>query len=592
MPYGLPTKSPAGQVNTNVRSTSAPLATRTADCGWIDATGAAAAVVGNINTAANGSTGRNRANRRIAPLIGPPFDIRVVPPGARCPLRATQSEGAWSRRDTGLLRQPGSQGATIARREGRAMPQARVWERDATLAAIDRLLAEAREGQGRSLFIVGEAGLGKTTMAERARSEASGSFRVGVGRGDAAESTLPFGMIDQALRGLGFKIARKAGAPKTSGLEARAAQLYGALRFLEGLSSPTLLLLDDLHWADEDSLSLLSFLCRRIGGLPVAVLATLRPWPPAGLELARNMVNEGDASIELLQPLTDPSAQALLSDRAGRPISPSSARRASGLAAGNPLLLEEVAASLRRGKDLPELPGDAATAGPSLLRERFTGASAEERRYAQAASILGGHFRPSITAGLAELSSAAGDHALEALCRGGLFVSESPGRARFAHPLLRQVIYDDLPVPLRARWHARAFHLLVAAGADPSEAAEHASKADIGGDAEAVAVLTEAGRTAMRAGAIARARQRLQSAAAVAGVRAPPDLLMDLGEVLLDSGDGQKAVATYRRLLAMPGLPEGTRVAAQRMLGRALFIRGSVKDAGESFRVAVVSASP
>ena len=137
------------------------------------------------------------------------------------------------------------------------------------------------------------------------------------------------------------------------------------------------------------------------------------------------------------------------------------------------------------------------------------------------------------------------------------------------------MIYDDLPVPLRARWHARAFHLLVAAGADPSEAAEHASKADIVGDAEAVAVLTEAGRTAMRAGAMARARQRLQSAADVAGVRAPADLLMDLGEVLLDSGDGQKAVATYRRLLAMPGLPEGTRVAAQRMLGRALFIRGS-----------------
>ena len=470
------------------------------------------------------------------------------------------------------------------------MPQARIWERDGTLAAIDRLLSEAREGQGRSLFIVGEAGLGKTTMVEQARSGAAGSFQVGIGRGDAAESTLPFGTIDQPLRRLGFKITTDAGSMTRSGLDARATQFYAALRFLEGLSSPTLLLLDDLHWADEDSLSLLSFLCRRIGGLAVGVLATLRPWPPAALELARNLVNDGDAAIELLKPLSDSSAAALLSDRAGRLISASSARRASGLAAGNPLLLEEVAAGLRRGKEVPEIGGDAATLRAGLLRERFAGASANERLFAQSASILGSRFRPGIATSIADLSTVEADRALEALSRGGLFVSESPGWARFAHPLLRQVLYDDLPGPLRDRWHARAFRLLVAAGGETAEAAEHASRADLAGDPEAVAVLAEAGRLAMRAGAIARARQRLLAAVDAAGARAPADLLMDLGEVLLISGDGERAVATYRRVLAMPELPDGARAAAQRMLGRALFIRGAVKEAGDSFRMAVESA--
>src|SRR2546430_16428422 len=85
------------------------------------------------------------------------------------------------------------------------MPQAPIWERDGTLGAIERLLSGAREGRGRSLFIVAEAGLGKTTMVERAQQSAAGDFRISIGRGDAAESNLPFGIIEQALRGLGFR---------------------------------------------------------------------------------------------------------------------------------------------------------------------------------------------------------------------------------------------------------------------------------------------------------------------------------------------------------------------------------------------------
>src|SRR6202048_5603575 len=85
------------------------------------------------------------------------------------------------------------------------MPQAEIWERAGTLAAIERLLSEAREGRGRSLFIVGEAGIGKTTMVDRAQASGRGQFQISIGRGDAAESSLPFGVIDQALRGLGFR---------------------------------------------------------------------------------------------------------------------------------------------------------------------------------------------------------------------------------------------------------------------------------------------------------------------------------------------------------------------------------------------------
>ena len=197
------------------------------------------------------------------------------------------------------------------------MPQARIWERDAALGAIAHLLSEAREGRGRSLFIVAEAGLGKTTMVDRAAALARDDFRISIGRADAAESSLPFGVIDQALRGLGFRSPIEVAATRRSPPLARAARLYATLQFLDELPSPALLLLDDLHWADEDSLALLSYLCRRISNLPVALIGTLRPWPHTALDAVGPLTNDGDALIERLQPLSEASAAEMLNDRAG-----------------------------------------------------------------------------------------------------------------------------------------------------------------------------------------------------------------------------------------------------------------------------------
>jgi ATP/maltotriose-dependent transcriptional regulator MalT len=471
------------------------------------------------------------------------------------------------------------------------MPQAQLWEREAALGAIEHLLSEACEGRGRSLFIVAEAGLGKTTMLERASAAGREQFRISIGRADAAESSLPFGVIDQALRGLGFRTSVDIKTSRRSPPQARAARLYAAVQFLDELPSPALLLLDDLHWADEDSLALLSFLCRRISNLPVALIGTLRPWPDKALDTVAPLTNDGDALIERLQPLSEASAAEMLNDRAAG-ISSAAAREAARLATGNPLLLELEAASLRGGRALPQSDGDVASTKARLLLDRFIGVSAEQMRYAQAASVLGSRFRPVIAAAMADLAPPEGDRALEALSRGGVFSSSAPGWAQFVHALLRQVVYDEIPPPMRGRWHATAFRLLVRAGADPAEAAEHAALAGVIGDPDAVAVLTQAGRLAMREGAIARAREHLSAAVEVAGSRAAPDLLMDLGEVLLDSGDGRAAVATFRRVLEAPDLTDRLRSAAYRMLGRALFIRGSVREAGDAFRSAVTSALP
>jgi hypothetical protein len=72
-------------------------------------------------------------------------------------------------------------------------------DRDAAIAAVHATLDAAASGHGRTLFIVGEAGLGKTSILEHALDAARGRFQVGSGRGDAVDASLPFGLPAQAL---------------------------------------------------------------------------------------------------------------------------------------------------------------------------------------------------------------------------------------------------------------------------------------------------------------------------------------------------------------------------------------------------------
>ncbi|MGH3839140.1 MAG: ATP-binding protein [Pseudonocardiaceae bacterium] len=170
-------------------------------------------------------------------------------------------------------------------------------EREVVLAAIAGLLDGARAGRGGVLFVVGEAGLGKTTCLDQAAVLADPEVQVGLGRGDVMEVSLPFGVFTAALGALGYHDLLTVLASGAGLGDVRAARFYAVLRWLEDTSGPVLLALDDLHWADPDSLALLSFLCRRLARLPVAVLGTMRPWPQGAHELSSALVYDGYASV-------------------------------------------------------------------------------------------------------------------------------------------------------------------------------------------------------------------------------------------------------------------------------------------------------
>jgi DNA-binding CsgD family transcriptional regulator/Tfp pilus assembly protein PilF len=464
-----------------------------------------------------------------------------------------------------------------------------LWERDEELAAADRHIARAVEGHGGALFILGEAGLGKTTLLEeisrRARDE---GLVVAGARCDPMETSLAFELLSQIVHGLGGTHEQWSVAYEQT--DARAATFYRALHWVrDAVRGPVLVTVDDLQWADPDSLAFLGFLCRRLAGLPVAVIASLRGRPPAAADLARGLVNRGEAVLQRLAPLTEAAAAGVLAQREGAPLQADLARQAWQASGGNPLLLGLAASSLVEGSGSTRSDGLAVSMDErSLVLGRFSGLSAVETSWAQAATVLGIGFRPELVGEVAGMDAGTGELAAEGVWRTGLARSITEGAGEFVHPLYAQLLYDDISPLVRTRLHARAFTALTARGMDDS-AAEHALRANLTGDARAIDVLTEAGRRAARAGAPATAANRLEAAVRLSGDATPATLLAELGEALLEAGRLEEAAATLTSVLRTELAPT-TRVKALTTLSQAHFSMGDFARAGTALETATALA--
>lgn len=469
-------------------------------------------------------------------------------------------------------------------------------ERDAVLGAVRALIGDALAGRGGALFVVGEAGLGKTTVLEYAVASAGERLTAGTGRADIAEAALPFGLIGQALDAVLRDQAGHAVAAGNGSAPAQADYFYMVLAGLRraAAAGPLLIALDDAHWADPDSLTLLRLICRRIPELPVAVLVTARPWPPEALRAGEELGAQGVAQVRHLAPLSAPAARSLLSQRIGRSqrigqadVDATELERLAALCAGNPLLLDQLAAAWRAGEGIPE-PGSASGTSWArrLLLSHLAGLGEPVLSYLRAAAVLGRRFRPEVAAQVSGLAAAEAAAAKEAFAVAGLGRHTADGWAEFVHELVRQAVYE-LAVPVRAQLHEAAFRILAARGVNPAEAASHAIAANLAGDSQAVEVLRLAGRQALAAGAVGAARRHLQAAVDLAGPAAADELLFDLGRALIAAGDHAAGVARYQELMARPCVSGETRLPVLLQLSHALLAAGQVRDAETAMDEAV-----
>src|SRR5262245_20782936 len=363
----------------------------------------------------------------------------------------------------------------------------RVIGRDSTLAYLSAALDSAAAGRGRATFLVGEPGVGKSKLAAEVVSDATRrGMTVLFGRAGMTSTSVPYQPLRAALLS-GFRSKEWTTVPEIYKLRPGLATLLPG--FVEGTpASPsavllgetvlrlagvvgghrgTVLALDDLHWADADTLAIVEYLADNATAAPLVVLGMLRPEGTA-LLLADALDRRGAAVVQTLRPLSpveveEMAAACLGVDRAAVPDSVTAILRAR--AEGLPFLVEELLAGLANQGALTqsgsswELSGDPRIEVPvsfgQTVRDRLDELGSDGTRVIEAAAVLGRDFDWTLLAAVADVEEA---EVLDALGRAIelQLIEEADGnRFRFRHVLTVDAVLDSMLAPRRARLAAR-----------------------------------------------------------------------------------------------------------------------------------------
>jgi class 3 adenylate cyclase len=345
--------------------------------------------------------------------------------------------------------------------------------RERQLAALQEELQRSIEaGRPRAVTVIGEAGVGKTSVMREFRSRLSEDVRFRLGRCLSYGRGVTFSALADVLRSeLALReedppetvLARLAGREilaLTLGLDVageldpRAAgqRLQDEwVSLLNGLVTdvPLVLAIEDLHWAAEPLLELLDRVLDEVAG-PLLLLATARPGGPA--------LRTAGGSLDL-EPLSDQEAEEMLDRVLGVPLLAPARGLVIGHAGGNPFFLEEVLADLidrrlleRRNGEWAFRDGEGGLAIPDsvqgVLAARIDLLTSPAKTALQAAAVIGRSFSPPALASL--VGSAA---EVRTLVERG-FIRPTEPELIFKHALTREVAYGSLPKAERARLHA------------------------------------------------------------------------------------------------------------------------------------------
>src|SRR5476651_1765545 len=302
-------------------------------------------------------------------------------------------------------------------------------ERDLDLNRLAAALEQASAGHGHIVLVSGEAGIGKTTFVEHFMATSAAKARVLAGHCDPLSTPTPLGPL--------YDIARQTGGRLLGQLEneaPRAAIFSSLLAQLSVGEQTAVVVIEDIHWADEATLDLVKYLGRRIASTKILVVLTYRDDEVAGQPSLRLLLGDlaaAKATLRIELPRLSKDAVRLLI--AGRPVDACALHRQTS---GNPFYVTEVLSSGTSG--VPATVRDAILARAARLGPRC-------RAVLDAAAVIGTRIDPAM---LERVSGKAVDGLSECMKVGVL--EADGGSIAFRHELAREAVLGDIG-PARRR---------------------------------------------------------------------------------------------------------------------------------------------
>ena len=337
-------------------------------------------------------------------------------------------------------------------------------ERDLDLNRLAAALEQASAGHGHIVLVSGEAGIGKTTFVEHFASTIAGKACVATGHCDPLFTPTPLGPM--------YDIARQTNGRLLTLLESNAprAALFSAMLGLVNASEQaTVVVIEDIHWADEATLDLVKYLGRRIGSTKVLLVLTYRDDEVAGHPSLRSLLGDlavSKSTLRIELPRLSKDAVRLLV--AGRPVDACALHRQTS---GNPFYVTEVLSSGTAG--VPATVRDAVLARAARLGPRC-------RAVLDAAAVIGSRIDPAM---LDRVSGKAVDGLSECVKVGVL--EADGGSIAFRHELAREAVLGDIG-PARRRELSRLALEALQSGHRRSDLAVLVQYAEGAGDSAAV----------------------------------------------------------------------------------------------------------
>ena len=358
--------------------------------------------------------------------------------------------------------------------------------RQKELAVLREALVRALSGHGGTTVILGEAGIGKTRLAEElVREMQKRGGRVLTGHAYETERTLPFApWVDVLRAGLRLydeeagprsnpvwqgelaKLLPELGEPRSASVGGNPIRVFEAVaHFLRDLASsrPLLLVLENLQWADETSLRLFTFLVRRIDAWPLLMVGIVRKEELSDSTVLRRLLQESDGRSQLRQlslaALSRADTAALVRSLAGRDIeAPAAVQLANDvwlMSEGNPFMVVESMRALETGEIAPvygRLPL------PQRVREVISGRlerlSSRARQIVAAAATIGREFDFALLERAAALGEFHTTTGVEELVRKGV-IHGIEDRFDFSHDTIREVAFAQISSHRRKTLHRR-----------------------------------------------------------------------------------------------------------------------------------------